>query len=80
VTEAAREFIEGYVKPRNRSWKETERIFNRYVLPALGKRLLPTITRGDIAGLLNEIASGGAPYMANRVLAAVRRFWNWCLE
>jgi integrase len=80
LAEAAQQFIEGYVKPRNRSWKETERIFNRYVLPSLGERLLPTITRSDIAGLLNEIASGGAPYMANRVLAAVRRFWNWCLE
>ena len=80
VAEAAREFIESYAKPRNKSWKETERIFNRYVLPTLGERLLPSITRSDIAGLLNEIASGGAPYMANRVLAAVRRFWNWCLE
>jgi integrase len=80
VKEAAREFIEQYVKPRNRSWRETERIFNRYVLPVWGERLLPTITRSDVADLLSGIAAGGAPYMANRVLAAVRRFWNWCLE
>jgi hypothetical protein len=33
LAEAAQQFIESYVKPRNRSWKETERIFNRYVLP-----------------------------------------------
>jgi hypothetical protein len=58
LAEAAQQFIESYVKPRNRSWKETERIFNRYVLSTLGNRLLPTITRSDIAGLLNEIASG----------------------
>jgi integrase len=80
VEEAVREFIVQYVKPRNRSWRETERIFNRYVLPVWGERLLPSITRSDVADLLNEIAAGGAPYMANRVLAAVRRFWNWCLE
>jgi integrase len=80
VEEAAREFIAQYVKPRNRSWRETERIFNRYVLPVWGERLLPTITRSDVADLLSGIAAGGAPYMANRVLAAVRRFWNWCLE
>lgn len=80
VEEAAREFIAQYVKPRNRSWRETERIFNYYVLPRWGESLLPTITRSDVADLLNGIAAGGAPYMANRVLAAVRRFWNWCLE
>jgi hypothetical protein len=39
VEEAAREFIAQYVKPRNRSWRETERIFNYYVLPR--RRILP---------------------------------------
>jgi integrase len=80
VQEAATEFIDQYVKPRNRSWREIERIFNYYVLPAWAERLLPTITRSDVAELLNVIVARGAPYMANRVLAAIRRFWNWCLE
>jgi integrase len=80
VEEAVQEFIAQYVRPRNRSWRETERIFYRYVLPLWGKRLLPSITRSDVADLLNGIAANGAPYMANRVLAAIRRFWNWCLE
>jgi integrase len=80
VKEAARDFVEHYAKPRNRSWRETERIFERYVFPDWGERLLPSITRGDVAALLAGIASRGAPYMANRVLSAIRRFWNWCLE
>jgi integrase len=80
VEEAAREFIEHYAKPRNRSWRETQRIFERYVFPVWGERLLPTITKSDVADLLTAIAAGGAPYMANRVLAAIRRFWNWSLE
>jgi hypothetical protein len=49
VEEAAREFIAQYVKPRNRSWRETERIFNHYVLPRWGERLLPAITRSGLA-------------------------------
>ncbi len=31
VKEAAREFIEHYAKPRNRSWRETQRIFERLI-------------------------------------------------
>lgn len=79
VAEAVSEFIERYAKPRNKSWAETDRIFKRYVLPVWGDRLLPSIGRADVATLLEGIATD-APYMANRVLAAVRRFWNWCLE
>jgi len=79
VAEAVTEFIERYAKPRNKSWQETDRIFKRYILPAWGDRLLPSIRHADVAALLSGIATD-APYMANRVLAAVRRFWNWCLE
>src|SRR3954447_19581725 len=68
VAEAASEFIERYAKPRNKSWQETDRIFKRYVLPAWGDRLLPSIRQADVAALLDGIAIG-APYMANRALA-----------
>ena len=80
VEEAAEEFIERYAKPKNRSWKETERIFQREVLPRWGKRPVGTIARRDVIELLDDIIDRGAPYMANRVLACVRRLFNWCVE
>jgi integrase len=80
VEEAVAEFIEKYARPKNRSWRDTERIFSRFVIARWGDRLLPSITRADVIAMLDEIVDGGAPYMANRVLAAIRKFWNWCLE
>jgi integrase len=80
VGEAVAEFIEKYARPKNRSWRDTERIFSRFVIARWGDRLLPSITRADVIAMLDEIVDGGAPYMANRVLAAIRKFWNWCLE
>ena len=43
-----------------------------------GGRKCKRFYRADVAALLDGIATE-APYMAKRVLAAVRRFWNWCL-
>ena len=45
VTAVIENFIERYAKPKNRSWRETERIFYRYVVPELGKRPIEEITR-----------------------------------
>lgn len=80
VQVAIGEFIERYAKPKNRSWHATERIFERYVLPRWGRRSLESITRRDVIALMDEIMDQGLPYMANRVLASVRRLFNWCLE
>lgn len=73
------EFIERYAKPKNRSWKETERILNREVIPDWGKRSVADIKRRDVITLIDNI-SDRAPFMANRTLSAVRRFFNWCVE
>jgi integrase len=72
-------YIERRVKPQNRSWKETERIFQRDVLPTLGKRPLAEVSRADIVALLDRMMGTGRPYMANRVRAALSAFFNWCV-
>ncbi len=78
-------YIERRVKPQNRSWRETERIFQRDVLPAWGKRQLAEVSRADIVALLDRIMDAGRPYMANRVnmanrvRAALSAFFNWCV-
>ena len=80
VAKAAEAYIEQRVRPRNRSWKETRRIFDKYVIPALGRRPLEEITRRDVSALVDDIAANGTPYMANRVRAGLSAFFNWCIE
>ena len=73
-------FIERYARPKNRSWRETKRIFDRHVISAWKGRQVGEVSRRDVIRLLDEIVDAGAPYMANRVLANLRRFFNWCIE
>ena len=71
------EFIERHAKKHTRSWAETERIFNVYVLPRWRDRPLTEIGRVDVVKLLDGIEDGNGPVMADRVLAAVRKMFNW---
>lgn len=41
-------FIEQYAKPRNRSWRETERVLTRELVTRFGERDLTLMTRADI--------------------------------
>lgn len=69
-------FIERYAKKRNRSWEESERIFNKY---CVGWHGLPIgdIKRRDVAALLDDVEDENGAVMADRVLAAVRKLFNW---
>lgn len=80
VEEAVDLFINRYAKRNNRSWREVERVFNVYVLPKWSDRPLPSISPTDIHSVLDDLIDAGHPYMANRVLAHVRKFFNWCGE
>ena len=80
VSKAVNTFIERHAKEKNRSWHEVERVFNVYVLPTLGSRPLESVTPGDIHSLLDKLMDDGHPYMANRLFAHTRKFFNWCAE
>jgi integrase len=76
----AERFIERHAKVRNRSWREIERLIQRDALPRWRHRPIDSITRHDVIALLDAIVDRGAPVTANRVLGAVRRLFNWCIE
>ena len=63
---------------RPRYIEETERNFRNYVLPRWTGRPIRDITKQDILDLLDDIVDDGKPIAANRVLAAVRKMFNWC--
>jgi integrase len=77
VAHIAKEFVDRYAKKRNRSWKETERILNRHVVSAWGKRQIMEITRADVNQLLDKIEDASGAPMATAVLAQVRKMFNW---
>lgn len=82
IVTIAKSFLDRYAKPncREASWRETERILNREIVPAWGGRSLSSITRADVHVLLDLIADRGSPIMANRTLAALRRMCAWAVE
>jgi integrase len=80
VRALAADFIERHAKPRNRSWRTTERILAIHVLPAWGGRPAVAIARRDVRALLDDLVARDHPVLANRVLAAVRKMFHWALE
>lgn len=68
MKELAHDYLERHAKPHKRSWDEDEKRIDRVIIPSLGKRLVASITRHDIASL-HEKTGKTAPYEANRILA-----------
>jgi integrase len=62
---------------KNRSHAAVERIMEREVIPALGKRPIAAIRKRDLIALVEAVADRGAPAMANRVLAHAKRLFKW---
>jgi len=73
-------FIRQYAKPRNRNWRETERILNREFVVVHGQRDIRQIKRHDVLEIMDAALERGASYQANRILATIRKLFNWCLE
>lgn len=74
------EYLERWAKPRKRSWQEDERILNKDIAPAIGRRKIKDIHRRDVILILDKIVERGAPITANRTLAVVRRMFNFAVE
>ena len=90
VTALARQYIEHIKSPKNpkkseaprkRSWREDERIIEKDLIPALGRRKARDVSRADLRTLIRDInETRRAPIMANRTLACVRGMFNWAVS
>ncbi len=79
--EAERRQLERTARVRaERSAEEAERIFRKHVLPAWGEERVHDISRRDVIELLDRLVDAGKPVLANRTLAHVRKFFNWCVD
>jgi integrase len=71
-------FIQLYAKPKNRGWKETERLLGDF--RALFSKPIDAIKRSDVVRVLDVIVASGRPYSANRALAHLKKLMNWSLD
>jgi integrase len=67
-------------KNKASSQYQVHRALESDLLPAWRGKRVDAITKRDIHDLLDSIADRGAPIMARRVQAYVRRFFRWCVE
>jgi integrase len=65
---------------KTRTEQEVRRIFRHDVLPHIGNRTVHTIKKRELVEILNTVQGRGAGIMANRVLAAMRKFFNWLVS
>jgi integrase len=71
-------FLELHVKRNNRpsTARAAECIFNRIVLPRWRGRSVHSIRRRDVIDLVESVAVD-RPYLANRALRVLSKFFNW---
>lgn len=80
VEAVCEDFIRQYAKPRNRSWREAERILNREFAAMHGQRDIRQVTRADVLEMMDRAIERGAAYQANRIHSHLRKLFNWCLD
>jgi integrase len=76
------QFLERYIKPNARASYayETKRLLDKDVLPAWGNRQIQDIAKRDVLDLLDGVVDRGGGLTANRVLAAIRKLFNWAVD
>lgn len=74
------EFIRLHAQTRNKSWREAERILHREFVSVFGQRDIREIKRFDVLEIMDAAVARGSAYQANRILAHIRKLFNWCLE
>jgi integrase len=80
VAEVATQYLELYAKVQKKSWRADVRTLEAEVLPVWGQRQAASITRREVIALLDALMVRGVPILANRVLALVRRLFNWAIS
>lgn len=81
VQRAFDNFLKRYPEDdNNRHRDEIERIFEKDILPALGKKPIDEVSKDDVLKIIDGIMERGACIMANRTLSRMSKFFDWCVE
>ena len=79
VADVLDKFVERYVlkDAKLRSADTIRSAFDRLVKPAIGRTGIYALRRSAVSEMLDEIADSSGPVMADRVLAYIRKAFNW---
>ncbi len=77
--ELAEKYLERHARVHKRSWEEDRRILDKEILPSWAGRRAAEVRKGDVLTVLDVVVDRGAPIMANRTLALIRKVFNWGL-
>jgi integrase len=70
-------YLEQHAKKKNKSWRQSDTLVRRHLLPRWSKFRAKDITRGEVNALIGRI---DAPILANQVLAAASAVFSWGLK
>lgn len=74
-------FIERYCHAKQlRSIKETQRIFNKEIIPEIGKIKLSEVKKVDLINILDKIQDRGKLTLCNRVHSVLSKMFNFAIE
>jgi integrase len=75
-------YLERYAKKNTKptTWMELKRQLDVDVLPKWGERPITSISRQDVAELVDGIADRGSPVQANRTLARLKTLFRWVID
>jgi integrase len=78
-SDVANDFLARHAS-QNRTVEETTRVIRHDVLPKWGSRSIHEIGKRDVNDLLDAVVARGSPVAANRLLAALRKLFNWSVS
>ena len=70
-------FINRHVRKNLKTAREVERVFSKYVRSRIGTTSIYSLRRRDVVEMLDAIQDANGPVMADRVLAWLRKAFNW---
>lgn len=70
-------YMRKHARAHKRSWRTDEQLLRVEVLPNWKDRKAKAITRKDVVALVEAVAERPAPIQANRLLALVRKIFNF---
>lgn len=73
-------YLKEHARKKKRSFREDERIIEKDLFPDWKTRKAKEIRRSDVKALLTKKVESGAPIQANRVLALIRKIFNFGIQ
>ncbi len=82
VDNVVAEFVLRHCRRHNRpsTAQETERVLNAHLVMKWPAKDIRDIAKSDILRILDNLVDAGKPSAANHAFAAIRKFFNWCVE